>query len=151
MKRETKFRGRRTDTGEWVYGLFTNKKIGNLIVPVIDVYHEWDSGDYMESHEVDGDTVGEYIGLRDKNGKEIYEGDVVKLDNTKSKHDGTLFRVDFRMGSFEMQNDDGMPPLSFIYLAVQLRAHDAIKKDSEAMNYIEVIGNIYENPEMIKA
>lgn len=51
------FKAKRIDTGDWVTGFFTNKKIGNLICPVIEVYKEWDSGDYMESYEIDGKTL----------------------------------------------------------------------------------------------
>lgn len=51
------FKARRLDTGDWVTGFFTKKKIGNLICPVIEVYKEWDSGDYMESYEIDGKTL----------------------------------------------------------------------------------------------
>lgn len=55
------FKARRLDNNEWVIGFFTKKQIGNLIVPVIEVYKEWDSGDYMESYEIDGDTLEHYI------------------------------------------------------------------------------------------
>ena len=51
------FKAKRIDNGVWVVGFFTKKKIGNLIVPVIEVYKEWDSGDYMETYEIDGDTL----------------------------------------------------------------------------------------------
>ena len=51
------FKGKRIDTNEWVVGFFTKKKIGSLIVPVIEVYKEWDSGDYMETYEIDGSTL----------------------------------------------------------------------------------------------
>lgn len=52
-----KFKAKRIDNGEYVTGFFTKKKVGSLIVPVIEVYKEWDSGDYMEYYEVDGDTL----------------------------------------------------------------------------------------------
>lgn len=51
------FKAKRIDTGGWVTGFFTKKKIGSLIVPVIEVYKEWDTGDYMESYQIDGDTL----------------------------------------------------------------------------------------------
>jgi hypothetical protein len=54
---KVKFKGKRLDNGELVEGFFTKKKIGALIVPVIEVYKEWDSGDYMESYEIDGETL----------------------------------------------------------------------------------------------
>jgi hypothetical protein len=51
------FRAKRIDTGQWVEGFFTKKQKGGLFVPVIEVIKEWDSGDYVESYEVDGETV----------------------------------------------------------------------------------------------
>ncbi len=60
------FTAKRIDNGEWVTGFFTQKKIGSLIVPVIEVYKEWDTGDNytiivaMDYYEIDVDTL-EYI------------------------------------------------------------------------------------------
>ena len=51
------FKAKRLDNGDWVKGWFTKKKIGSLIVPVIEKYKEWDSGDYIETFEIDGETL----------------------------------------------------------------------------------------------
>lgn len=51
------FKAKRIDNGQWVRGFFTKKQVGGLFVPVIEVIKEWDSGDYIEYYEVDGDTV----------------------------------------------------------------------------------------------
>jgi hypothetical protein len=51
------FIGKRIDNGELVTGYFTKKKIGSLFVPVIEVIKEWDEGDYIESYEIDGNTL----------------------------------------------------------------------------------------------
>jgi len=51
------FYGKRIDNDEWVRGFFTKEQRGSLFVPVIQMIKEWDSGDYIESFEIDGDTL----------------------------------------------------------------------------------------------
>ncbi|QHU90459.1 hypothetical protein GWK74_02930 [Candidatus Saccharibacteria bacterium oral taxon 488] len=91
----------------------------------------YDGNEWVEFDEHCG-VIEQYIGLKDKNGKEIYEGDVVKVEG-----DGEIYRVEWIRSGFGLEpryNSPRYPVLG----NVELR-----KK-------IEVIGNIHENPELLE-
>lgn len=129
MSRDIKFRGKRIDNGTWVYGyLIGNDAIVGEIV-------EWDS-EYFNTEfwrKVDPETVGQYTGLKDKNGKEIYEGDVlleILSPDEKYAH-VVVWSQDDCAWMFEYYGD--------LFTASEMNFEQC-----------EVIGNIYSNPEMLE-
>lgn len=126
--RDIIFRGKRVDNGEWVYG---------GIVHQTDYYGDnvdkWfiidgtDTQDYDIGYEyrVIAETVGQYTGLTDKNGKRIFEGDIFIVSGVPKYR----YIVEWEECGFEVFID----PAGF----------DA--------NDIEIVGNIQDNPELIEA
>ena len=121
--REILFRGKRTDDGEWMYGNLTVWRDGSASIDEVP------SGT-SPLHAVDPETVGQYTGLTgtDKNGKKIFEGDIVKWDGEE------ISNIRYCDGVYRLCNAKG-------YYGVSLHNH---------FSYVEVIGNIHDNPELIK-
>ena len=130
--RDIKFRGKRTDNGEWVYGYVAEATIaganGGRTETVIYPEPEW-------LWIVDPETVGQYTGLKDKNGAKIFEGDIVDV----------LYDVNYigvateRIGVFEVVHNG-----CFMGQKGSVRYH-FIPSDK-----CTVIGNIYDNPELLE-
>ena len=114
--KEIKFRGKRVDNGEWVHGvpLITQMSGVYIIGTVMNGKSRKQGGlsisDKLWQCEVDPTTVGQFVGLHDKNDKEIYEGDIVKDEDKQTR------RVVFSQGCFQMQRYGGLAPLRYFNL-----------------------------------
>ena len=125
--REILFRGKRADNGEWVEGYYSPVNIpitGNM-------GHFINVGGYR-AVEIDPETVGQFTGLCDKNGVRIFEGDIVRYGDT-------IHRV-----VFEQRN--GTAYFGLVYAACETLPFGHYQD----LKQIEVIGNIYDNTELLE-
>lgn len=137
--REIKFRGRRIDNEEWIYGsLITHSHMG------VDKYFIAPEGMaqiYATSHKVISETVSQYTGLKDKDGREVYEGDVLVYDDTPysayaSKQTGS---ITWRRGAF-----------CFSHMFYGSMHYSTFNRDDFFEQKSKIIGNIHDNPELLK-
>ena len=126
--REILFRGKRIDNGEWVEGFYVGDT-GDGCHEICDI----NSGTGHRV-EVDPATVGQYTGLTDKNGKRIFEGDILLLDDIKGF-------VNYGTGCFCVR----MLKPDYLY-----RSNPAIDIVLNEYPGLEVIGNIHDNPELLE-
>ena len=137
--RTIKFRGKRTDTKEWVYGFynFTIYDDGSdPLMSIMRVHIIADADGYVWS--IDENTVGQFTGLTDKNDKEIYEGDIVAIEY-----------IDFD------QAEDGVCHVKTVVEYETERMRFIFSKNGKSViktykSCLEVIGNIFENGDLIK-
>jgi len=145
--REIKFRGKRTDNGEWVYGNFIAdalEQVGRNDTPWGFIkYYDKSMGKGV-TYEVGRETVGQYVGMKDKNGKEIYEGDIVELVNTyRGMNQRSVVQIAFCDYTFAGKRDCEDMPSGYIY--------NPLGSYNLLVVTIEVIGNIFDNADLLKA
>ena len=133
--REIKFRGKAL-TGSWVFGNFIHSKHLQGKSNEFRI-KEIDSG--LE-HDIEINTIGQFTGIHDKNGKEIYDGDVIIASN------GTRQDIRFGVWKFEINTESGADEIDGI--GFSFSGYEPLNK-SFGLPY-EVIGNIHENPELLK-
>ena len=132
--REILFRGKRMDDGEWVEGYLVKAVGGECMILPVTTEH-CGGAEFSEGYHCDPTTVGQYTGLKDKNGKRIFEGDICR--NTRT---GEIVSVKWHgtMAGYvwNKRRADG-----FLFDFGEL---------FRACDKYEVIGNIHDNQELLK-
>ena len=135
MMREIVFRGKDSITKRWVYGALVQQQDDPLKEKAFIIsYSNYQFGDFSEAvmHEVDPEIVGQYTGFVDKKGKKIFEGDILSIYNSKA----FLFAVEWNN--------------QYVLKCTTNGVSDNILNVIESPEDVEVVGNIYDNPELIK-
>lgn len=124
--REYKFRGKTKNpkVNKWVYGYLA------------DDYHISEKNELGYTY-IRKETIGEYTGLKDQNGKEIYEGDVVAMQFQRAcKRKKAVIKYIDKYAGF--------------VLTETLKEKENTSLGDYQMENVEVIGNIYDNPELLE-
>ena len=142
--REILFRGKRLDNGEWAEGyLYEHEPALVGIVSENDVpepskwfiartgFADWNMPRPVEFVEIDPSTVGQYTGMKDKNGKKVFEGDIIRKTN-EGRHP-QIFTANIRT-NFRVNEEVYYSPCDHF---------------TESCEY-EIIGNIHDNPELLE-
>lgn len=169
--REILYRGKQICNGEWAYGVPLEYSAGQIgivkctsktrILPYDEDDFTFHAVEELFSPKVDPSTVGQYTGLKDKNGVKIFEGDVIKF----SPYMYILANADKLTGIVkfgEMSVPDGDPheeAISLGFYAYIGKYKDKWSGDildnqeqlvSAMQDEIEIVGNIYDNPELLQ-
>ena len=128
--REILFKGKRADNGEWVEGYYSySPEIDKHMITTSDLAHPY--GTNLGFYKVIPETVGQYTGLTDKNGRKIFEGDIVEGNSEYFTYTHPYGKVVYDGGQYLISFDD-------------------VLEDIECLgawaNDVKIIGNIYDKP-----
>ena len=124
--REVIFRGKRTDCGEWVEGDLLHYESGEMAICKGFSKYGYEATEIIGRYKVIPKTIGQFTGLTDKNGKRIFEGDIVRYEDD--------------IGYVIYNGDDARFLVDSPNMYISM----------DYSNEFEVIGNIHDNPELLQ-
>ena len=151
--REILFRGKRADNGEWIEGYYAKQSNHACFAHELKYQHfifkdvclDFNLGGLQE-FEIIPETVGQYTGLTDRNGKKIFEGDIVKTHYANAQKSDFIEQVVFHNGKFCAYFSNQLcKQWANLYDGTEHLPQDK----SVYMDSVEVVGNIHDNPELI--
>jgi len=143
--REILFRGKRIDNGEWAEGYYVktvdylNNSGVHLIIESPSAFYP--RGEIAGEYEINPSTIGQFTGLTDRNGKKIFEGDIIKI-----------------VPDYDYSDDYSISKV-YSYNGVFCVDYHGDDFDSTALGFLEdylpdgdfeIIGNIHDNPELLE-
>lgn len=131
--REVLFRGKRIDNGEWVYGSLIDWGGNGKVVTIVSALTEHDLKLSTRFDDVIPKTVGQYTGLTDKNGKKIFEGDIIAFHSSESIYEAAYDITDSKFVILLRNGKDSF--LRFYNISAY---------------YFSVIANKWDNPELLE-
>ena len=144
--REILFRGKRIDKSEWVYGSYCYAELLNKSGYEHLIIEQSAEG---KSHNVVVESVGQYTGLTDKNGTKIFEGDIVKNEWCFIKGNSIVRFGEYK--SLDSSNNYQCGHLGFYLEHISDFNKRTVRKDIMYFaNKCEIIGNVFDNPEMLE-
>ena len=140
MNREILFRGKSANTGEWVEGFCVQfgETYSNIIIREIGKLNLYGVVPIYEHEIVISETVGQYTGLKDKTGRKIFEGDIVRRFNRNGQ--------EIMSYVVEWYSDCCMFVLDCIDFDMEFDTDFTVFYGDE----FEIVGNIHDNPELVR-
>ena len=153
--REILFRGKQKGNGKWVFGCYYKQSefYGDEVEDhIIITSHEdlfYDQA--LDFSIVQPETVGQFTGLTDKNGKKIFEGDIIRSSNGKQSAVSVVKYGDFRPDMIWHMFRDciGLEPRQSMH-GIYCETNNEQMALFNSPTCIEVIGNIHDNPELLE-
>ena len=132
-QREIKFRGKHLTSGDWIYGYLSKYWNSNMDI-VFVIIKEADNRLSIATSQIDENTISQFTGLHDKNGKEVFDGDI--LANSHRDDDDNIYVCEY-------DNSQASFVFTSPFDGESLEQNDYVSD-------LVIIGNRYENEELLK-